>query len=248
MSKTKIGWCDAVINPVTGCTKVSSGCKNCYADAMFTRFARQWGSFNELRFHPKRLVEVPITQKKGLTIFVNSMSDMFHERMPLEWQNRIFDALVEYNQHKYIILTKRPAQMVAVLAMQEKRHAYGLNCHSHIYFGVSIEDADNLERLALLRIASEKLGIKTCVSFEPLLGPIYKFTDIYKPDWVIIGCESGKNKRPCEEEWIRDIAHDAILNEIPVFVKQMVIDGKKQTDMKMFPADLQYQMKPEGMR
>lgn len=247
MSKTKIEWCDEVLNPITGCTKVSLGCKNCYAESMFVRFAKQWGSFNELRFHPKRLEGKPLSQVKPLTIFVNSMSDMFHERMPFEWQIKVFGRLARYTQHKFIILTKRPKQMVAVLAMLENK---GINVRAdfqHIYFGVSIEDSDNLDRLALLRIANEKLGIKTVVSFEPLLGPIYDFTKIYKPNWIIIGCESGKDKRDCDVEWIRTLTHEGLMNGIPVFVKQMVIDGKMEKNKRMFPEDLRIQMKPEGM-
>lgn len=247
MSKTKIEWCDEVINPVTGCTKVSTGCKNCYAESMFVRFAKQWGSFNELRFHPKRLEGKPLSQIKPLTIFVNSMSDMFHERMPFEWQLKVFGSLARNTQHKFIILTKRPKQMVAILAMLEKQGMIAREHFQHIYFGVSIEDKDNLDRLALLRIASEKFGIKTCVSFEPLLGPIYNFTNIYTPDWIIIGCESGAGKRECDVEWIRTLTYDALLNDIPVFVKQMMIDGKMEKNIRMFPADLRYQMKPEGM-
>ena len=246
MSKTKIEWCDEVINPVTGCTKVSAGCKNCYAEAIFVRFAQQWGSFNDLRFHPKRLTGKPITQRKKLTIFVNSMSDLFHERMPIEWQNHIFNSLITHNQHNYIILTKRPTKMVAILAMLDS-HRKLREVANHIYFGVSIEDSHNLDRLAILRIASQKFGIKTVVSFEPLLGPIHNFPAIYKPDWIIIGCESGKEKRKCDIEWIRTIARDGLLHNIPVFVKQMIIDGKMEKNIRMFPDDLKIQMKPEGM-
>jgi protein gp37 len=211
MQKTKIEWADATWNPITGCTKVSEGCRNCYAERIFLNpqvlAANHMTSFNDIQFHPERLAD-PLEHEEPQTIFVCSMSDLFNERVPEETIKRIFDVMYLADQHTFLVLTKRAYRM-AELAPKFRWPA-------NIYAGVSVEDQRHLGRLDSLRKVPAALRF---VSFEPLLGPIPNI-DLTGIGWVIVGGESGPHRRKFDENWARDIRDQCVKAGIPFFYKQ----------------------------
>lgn len=242
--KTKIEWADRVWNPVTGCTKVSQGCKNCYAETMAKRF---WGSrkFSDIEFHEDRLNE-PLKWRKPSTVFVCSMSDLFHESVRFEWIDKIFDIISKCPQHQFLILSKRPKryieyfQFVCNQAVCSVEDVIASN-ESNIYWGVSIEDQnmadDRIPKLFELPVANR------FVSIEPMLGAIeldYRNSDYShnhltgefhcsgmnepifdnKLDWVIVGGESGNKARPMNPDWVYKIKNDCQDAGVPFFFKQ----------------------------
>ncbi len=212
---SEIEWTDATWNPVTGCTKVSRGCDNCYAERIAERFRGVKGHPYEqgfdLRLWPERL-NIPKTWKRGRLIFVNSMSDLFHKGIPREFKNSVFETMEEANQHIYQVLTKRSSLMRDYVNGRYKHNT----APPHIWLGVSVEDKTALTRVTHLRQANAKVRF---LSVEPLLGRIGRI-NLNGIHWVIVGGESGTNSRPIKLEWVREVRDQCIEKGVPFFFKQ----------------------------
>lgn len=228
MATTKIEWADKVWNPVTGCTKVSEGCRNCYAELMASRFWKD-RKFTEVRIHPERLGQ-PLDWGKPARVFVNSMSDLFHPDIPFEFIDEVFHIMRVADQHKYMILTKRPEIMLKFVAWQKKNSVRfdWKTAHKNIWLGVSVEDQKTADqRIPLLLETPAAVRFVSC---EPLLGEVDLKGWIYKNgmwvngqnriDWIIVGGESGKNARPMHPGWVRSIQDQCENAGVPFFFKQ----------------------------
>lgn len=208
---SSIEWTQSSWNPVTGCSKISEGCKNCYAERMALRL-KAMGQKNykygfNLTIH-EEMFDLPFRWKKPQIVFVNSMSDLFHESISFHIIERIFKTMNECRRHHFQVLTKR-AEVLS-------EYSGYLNWTSNIWMGVTVESNLHLDRIDCLR--ESKAQIKF-ISFEPLLGKIDTFncSDI---DWVIVGGESGSGCRKIEKEWVTKIRDICIDNSIPFFFKQ----------------------------
>jgi protein gp37 len=210
-ANTTIEWTDATWNPVRGCTKVSPGCKNCYALRFAERFrgvpGHPFESGFDLRLVPEKLEE-PLRWRAPRRIFVNSMSDLFHERIPVDYIRRVFDVMGRARRHQFQVLTKRSARLVELAA--------DLPWHDNVWMGVSVENQRYAARARALAYVPARVRF---LSVEPLIGPI--------PDlpldgihWVIVGGESGWQHRPIREEWVRDIRDQCEARDVPFFFKQ----------------------------
>jgi len=212
MKKTKIEWTEQTWNPSAGCSKVSSGCANCYAEVMAKRLQAMGiiGYENGFIFNivPERLYE-PYKIKKPTVFFVNSMSDIFHEHMPVEYLDMIFDVIRDTPQHTYQILTKRATRMYEYLS--EKK------IPENIWLGVTVENKiHGLPRIDYLR----KLNATVLfLSVEPLLEDLGEM-DLTNIDWVIVGGESGNKARPMDKSWVLNIKNQCNEKEIAFFFKQ----------------------------
>ena len=224
MAKTKIEWTDTVWNPTTGCTKISPGCNNCYAERMALRLhamgnKKYINGFN-LSMH-NDLVYKPLEWKSPKIIFVNSMSDLFHEDVSDNFIFRIFETMSEAYWHKFQILTKRSNRLIDL----DNKISWPKNA----WIGVSVENDSYLYRIKELQ------KIKTrnkFISFEPLLGKI-KDIDLNFIEWVIVGGESGPQSRKIEEEWVLHIRDECLKNETPFFFKQWGGVNKRKTGRKL---------------
>lgn len=203
--KTSIEWTDATWNPVTGCTKVSPGCKYCYAERIMERFGHQ--RFTDIILHPERL-DYPLRWRRPRRVFVNSMSDLFHEAIPDEFVQQVFEVMVRAEWHTFQILTKR-AERLAELAPR-------LPWPPNVWQGVSIETNQYTWRIAYLQRVPAAVRF---LSVEPLLGPISDLP-LDSIHWVIVGGESGPNHRSADAEWVRDLRDQCIRMHIPFFFKQ----------------------------
>jgi len=206
-----IEWTDATWNPVTGCSKISPGCKNCYAERMAKRL-KAMGQPNyvngfRVTVHP-HMLDLPLAWRKPRRVFVNSMSDLFHEDVPLEFIRRVFAVMAKAHWHQYQLLTKRSAR-----ALELDRH---LDWQPNIWFGVSIENAAYVHRIEDLRRTRARVRF---LSLEPLLGPLPAL-DLNGIDWVIVGGESGPRARPMKVEWVRQIRDQCLEAGVPFFFKQ----------------------------
>jgi protein gp37 len=233
---TKIKWTNETWNPVTGCTKISVGCAKCYAEKMHNRLKAMGLSkynhpFNEVRFHADELNRL-FDSKKNKIIFVNSMSDTFHQAVENSALDRIHDIIRANPQNIFQILTKRIA--TAQQYYKEK------DVIKNLWLGTSVECFEQSDRIDVLRKTNAALKF---ISFEPLLNDIGK-VDLTGIDWIIIGAESGSGKRKCHLNWIRNLVIQANSFNIPVFVKQLNIDGKIIKNKSLFPDDLQMQEIP----
>jgi protein gp37 len=212
---TAIEWTDATWNPVTGCTKISAGCDNCYAERFSERFRGVKGhpfeSGFDLTLRPERL-EQPLRWREPRMIFVNSMSDLFHKKVPKEFLARVFDTMEQANWHTYQILTKRSSPMRDFL---RKRYG-GTRGPSHMWFGVSVEDGSKKSRIR--HVQEAPAGIRF-LSIEPLIGRLGKI-DLIGIDWVIVGGESGPRARPMKPEWVREIRDQCVECGVALFFKQ----------------------------
>ena len=213
-SKTSIEWTDATWNPVTGCTKVSTGCDHCYAERFSERFRNvpnhPFSTGFDLTLRPERL-EQPLSWKKPRRIFVNSMSDLFQKEIPENYIDRVFDTMETADWHIYQVLTKRSS-----LLRNYTNRRYANKAPAHIWLGVSIEDRAALTRLRHLK--ETKASVRF-ISFEPLLealGPV----DLKGIHWVIVGGESGSHARPIEANWIREIRDQCSIHGAAFFFKQ----------------------------
>lgn len=191
-----IEWTHATWNPVTGCDKISPGCKNCYADRMSHRL-QAMGNPNykngfDLTLQP-HMINRPLEWKTPMRIFVNSMSDLFHKDVPLTYIQEVFDVMRQADWHQFQVLTKR-ADRLEELSTE-------LEWPSNVWMGVSVENADYTFRIDHLRATQARIKF---LSVEPLLGPIPNLK-LEKIDWVIVGGESGPGARPMEENWVLDI-------------------------------------------
>ncbi len=200
--KSNIEWTEATWNPVTGCTKISPGCKHCYAELLSMRLRamgqRKYANGFDVTLHERTLAD-PVRWKRPQMIFVNSMSDLFHDDVPDEYILRVFEAMHRAGHHTYQVLTKRSERLARIGDM--------LPWAPHIWMGVSVENADYVSRIDDLRATSAHLKF---LSVEPLLGPLPNL-DLRGIDWVIVGGESGPGARPMDEAWvtgIRDQCHE----------------------------------------
>ena len=208
--RSSIEWTEATWNPVTGCTKVSPGCAHCYAETFAERFRGVPGHPYErgfdLQLRPERL-EQPLTWKQPRMIFVNSMSDLFHEDIELAYIREVFKVMRKANWHTFQILTKRSQRMAEI--------APRLRWPDNIWMGVSVENQRWTRRVDDLRRVGAEVRFLSC---EPLLGPLQ--LDLREIDWVIVGGESGPRARPMKPEWARDIRRQCQDAGVAFFFKQ----------------------------
>lgn len=210
-AKSDIEWTDATWNPVTGCTKISPGCKNCYAERLAFRL-KEMGNVRykngfRVTLHPDQL-DLPLRWGKAKMIFVNSMSDLFHEDIPDEYIKKVFATMVKADWHIFQILTKR-AERLAKLAPQ-------LPWPAHVWQGVSVENQTYTKRVIALQKVPATVRF---LSVEPLLGPIANLP-LDGVHWVIVGGESGPRHRPIKPEWVREIRKQCRTAQVPFFFKQ----------------------------
>ena len=210
MQRSKIEWTDATWNPVTGCTQISPGCAHCYAKTFAERFRGVPGHPYEHGFEPQlrpERLDQPLRWTKPRTIFVNSMSDLFHEAVPDSYIHKVFEVMQAADQHRYQVLTKR-AERLAQLAPS-------LPWPDHIWMGVSVENQRWTSRIAPLRGTPAAIKFLSC---EPLLGPLE--LDLDGIDWVIAGGESGPGARPMHPDWVRAVRDQCLESGTPFFFKQ----------------------------
>ena len=208
---TAIQWTEMTWNPVAGCTKISEGCRNCYAERMAKRLqimgVAQYRNGFELTLVP-HVINDPLKWRRSRMVFVNSMSDLFHGDVPIDYIRKIFNVMAVTPQHTYQILTKRTGRL-AELASQ-------LPWTPNIWMGVSIESQDTMFRLDDLARVDAYVRF---ISFEPLLGPVSNL-DLSHISWVIAGGESGPRARPIMKQWVDSILTACRTNNIPFFFKQ----------------------------
>ena len=214
--KSSIEWTDATWNPIRGCTKISSGCAHCYAETFAERFRGVAGHPYEqgfdLRLVPEKLTQ-PFEWRNPRMIFVNSMSDLFHEGVPIDYIDKVTRVMQLANWHTYQVLTKRSKRMTNLLR-NRLRHAAG---ERHIWWGVSVENRkQGLPRMEHLRAAPVAVRF---LSIEPLLESLGQI-DLTGFDWVIVGGESGPGARPLQESWVLEIQEQCRDANVPFFFKQ----------------------------
>lgn len=230
--KSGIEWTNSTWNPVTGCTKVSAGCKNCYAE----KFAERWRGIPghpyeqgfDLRIWKERL-KIPFTWKKPRTIFVNSMSDLFHEEVPFSFIKRVFLVMETSPWHTFQVLTKRAERLLSL----SRKIAWPPN----VWVGVSLETSQYIWRIDYLREIPVAVRF---LSIEPLLGPI-RTLDLSRIDWVVVGGESGPAARPIAPAWVREVRDQCVEQGVPFFFKQWggvqrkkrgrILDGRTWDEM-----------------
>jgi len=210
-SRSSIEWTESTWNPLTGCTKVSPGCRHCYAERMARRL-QAMGQPNyvngfKLTLHEHAL-ELPLRRKKPQMIFVNSMSDLFHPDATLEFIQKTFDIMRRASWHTFQVLTKRSKRL---LELDQE-----INWPLNVWMGVSVENKDYQFRIDHLRQTGSHVKF---LSLEPLLGPLPNL-NLQGIDWVIAGGESGPGARPIEEEWVVDIKDQCLASHAPFFFKQ----------------------------
>jgi len=281
MGTTKIEWAEKTWNPVTGCTKIATGCTHCYAETLCRRFWKQWDRKSppnhfEVKLHPDRLNQ-PLGWKKPCRVFVCSMGDLFHEDVPLGFVDRVITHMRIANQHTYQILTKRPRRILEYLDYDVRRRGARLWWPEHIQFGVSVSTQADADRM-LPELLRTPAAVRF-VSMEPMIGPIeieqfiaqwrcpdchdWQHTSTYCDccdteqwenieaaekrglDWIIIGCESGPNRRPMELEWAIDLVSQGDAAGVPVCVKQIEVNGKVSHDPAEWDPVLQVREYPD---
>jgi protein gp37 len=212
---TEIEWTDATWNPVTGCTKIGPGCDHCYA----ARFAERWRGVEghpyeqgfDLRLWPNR-VEQPLKWRTPRRIFVNSMSDLFHKQVPLEFIDAVFATMERTEHHSYQVLTKRSSLMRRYVNRRYDKEP----APAHIWLGVSIENREHLSRIHHLKQVNATVRF---ISFEPLLGSIGA-VDLGGIAWAIVGGESGPSARPMNPDWARELRDQCLAQGVAFFFKQ----------------------------
>lgn len=208
---SSIEWTESTWNPVTGCTKISPGCKHCYAERMAERLQAMgqpnYANGFQLALQPQML-EVPLGWRKPQTVFVNSMSDLFHKDVPLTYITRVFDVMKRAHWHRFQVLTKRADRLAEV--------SPNLEWASNIWMGVSVETDKYRRRIDELRSTGAQTKF---LSIEPLLEPLPDL-DLRGIDWVIVGGESGPRARPMDPAWVTDIRDQCLRAAVPFFFKQ----------------------------
>jgi protein gp37 len=222
MSKTSIEWTEMTWNPVTGCSKISAGCKFCYAEVMSKRLkamgVEKYSNAFKLTLHESDL-NIPFDWKKPKIVFVNSMSDLFHEEIPVAFIQRIFRVMKENPQHVFQILTKR----ADVLLKYDKK---GLLEWTHnIWRGVTVENDKVMKRIELLKATKARIKFLSC---EPLLSDLPGL-NLKGIDWVIVGGESGRSPRPMKKEWVKNIKNECKRTDVAFFFKQWGGTNRKKT-------------------
>lgn len=241
---SKIEWTEVTWNPVTGCTKISPGCSHCYAERMAYRFAGLHGfpkrpNHFDVVLHPDRL-EQPLKWRKPKLVFVNSMSDLFHKDVPLEFIQRAFEVMCQASRHTFQILTKRSDRLRDLNDQ--------INWPDNVWMGVSVETPDYLSRVDHLRSTNAKVKF---LSLEPLLAPL-PHLNLQNIDWVIVGGESGPGARPILEKWVIDIRDQCIATSTSFFFKQWGgvnkkrkgrnLNGRTWDDMPVLQVGLDFQV------
>ena len=211
MAQSSIEWTDATWNPTTGCNKISAGCKNCYAERMSKRLmamgVAKYNNGFEITLH-EDVLEVPLAWRKPQRIFVNSMSDLFHEEIPEDFVQRVFSVMEQAYWHQFQVLTKRSQRLLEL--------ASRIDWPQNVWMGVSVENTDYTFRIDHLRQTNAHVKF---LSLEPLLGPLPNL-NLDGIDWVIVGGESGPNARPMLEEWVTEIRDQCVSADVPFFFKQ----------------------------
>ena len=235
---SKIEWTDATWNPVTGCSKISPGCKHCYAARMAKRLQAmgqpKYRNGFAVTSHPDAL-DAPLGWKRPRRIFVNSMSDLFHDDVEDDFIQSVFRTMTAADWHQYQVLTKRPGRVVDI---EDVGLLYGtLPWPAHIWLGASVESADYVHRIDLLQQTGAAVKF---LSLEPLLGPLPDL-NLDGIDWVIVGGESGPGARPMDADWARDIRDQCGAAGVPFFFKQWggvfkkrngrLLDGRRWDEM-----------------
>ncbi|MFT3846440.1 MAG: phage Gp37/Gp68 family protein [Lacibacter sp.] len=219
MAQSSIEWTEMTWNPTTGCNKISAGCKHCYAEVMAKRLQAmgidKYKDGFELRMHESAL-NVPYSWKSQKVVFVNSMSDLFHKDVPLEFIKNVF-AVMNDTPHIYQVLTKRSD----ILLKYHKE----LKWTPNIWMGVSVENDKVKNRIDDLRKTNAHTKFLSC---EPLIGPLHKL-NLKKINWVIVGGESGRSPRPMHEDWVLDIQQQCENAGVSFFFKQWGGTNKKKT-------------------
>lgn len=222
MAQSRIEWTELTWNPITGCTKISAGCKFCYAEVMSRRLkamgVEKYDKGFKLALHPTVLAE-PYSWKNPKIVFVNSMSDLFQKNVSIEFIQKVFTVMNENPQHVFQVLTKR-----ADILLQYDQ-AKLLKWTHNIWMGVSVEDARVKDRIRLLKKTKAKVKFLSC---EPLIGPLQKM-NLKKIDWVIVGGESGRKPRPMNVDWVLDIKGQCEKEDVAFFFKQWGGTSKKKT-------------------
>lgn len=220
MAKSSIEWTEMTWNPTTGCNKLSAGCKFCYAEVMTRRLKgmgqEKYSQGFKLRLHPDA-VSIPYTWKKPQLVFVNSMSDLFHKNVPLEFVQSVFQVMNDTPQHRYQVLTKRGDVLEA--------YAPFLDFSPNIWIGVSVEDDKVLDRIDHLRKVEAHIRF---LSLEPLIAPLPNL-NLDGIHWVIVGGESGTRPRPIRVSWVQDIRRQCKKAGVPFFFKQWGGRNKKES-------------------
>jgi protein gp37 len=216
---SNIEWTESTWNPLTGCTKVSPGCKHCYAERLAMRL-QAMGQSNyvngfKLALHEQALT-LPLRWKKPQIIFVNSMSDLFHEDVPPEFIQKVFEVMCRAHWHTFQVLTKRSKRLAEL--------APNINWPPNVWMGFSVENQDYTFRIEHLQQTGAYIKF---LSLEPLLGPLSNLP-LHNIDWVIVGGESGPGARPMTEKWVIDIKNQCQQAQVPFFFKQWGGVRKKQ--------------------
>jgi len=210
-ARSSIEWTESTWNPVTGCTKVSPGCKHCYAERMALRLRAmgqpKYAHGFKLTMH-EDVLEAPLRWKKPQMIFVNSMSDLFHKDVPLEFVQKVFDIMRRASWHTFQVLTKRSERLLEL--------DQNINWPPNVWMGVSVENDDYTFRIDHLRQTG---ALVKFLSLEPLLEPLPNL-DLHNIDWIIVGGESGPGARSMREEWVIDIRDQCLTAHVPFFFKQ----------------------------
>lgn len=222
MAQSSIEWTELTWNPTTGCDKISPGCKFCYAEVMSRRLkamgVEKYQNNFQISAHEHEL-QTPYTWKKSRMVFVNSMSDLFHKDVPIEFIQRVFRVMRENPQHVFQILTKR-----ADLLLYYDKEGY-LEWSHNIWMGVSVENKTFMKRIDLLRQTNARTKFLSC---EPLIGPLPNL-NLTGIDWVIVGGESGRTPRPMKKQWVMEIKEQCESSNIAFFFKQWGGTNKKKT-------------------
>jgi len=222
--KTRIEWTESTWNPVTGCTKISAGCEHCYAERMARRLQAMgkhaYRNGFSVTLHEDK-VDLPLRWREPQMIFVNSMSDLFHQKVPAEFIRKVFDVMREASHHRFQVLTKRARRMAQFGATIE--------WPDNVWAGVTVENEDCRFRMDHLK---EVPGRVKFVSFEPLLTALPNL-DLEGIDWVIVGGESGPGARPMQAAWATDIRDQCLDAGVPFFFKQWGGVAKKRAGRKL---------------
>lgn len=221
--RSAIEWTEATWNPVAGCSKVSPGCAHCYAETISLRFghsSRPWTPRNaaeNVQLHPERL-DQPLKWRRPRLVFVNSMSDLFHELVPESFIAEVFQRMAAAPQHTFQILTKRPERMREIVGrLYRSASNFGDVPLRNVWLGTSIENARFVDRADAVRDTPATVRF---ISAEPLLGPLADSLDLTDIDWLIVGGESGARHRPMRVEWARDLRDQCNDEEVAFFFKQ----------------------------
>ena len=211
MSTSKIEWTESTWNPLTGCTKISPGCKHCYAERMSHRLKamgqEKYQNGFQLTLH-EEVLEDPLSWKKPQMIFVNSMSDLFHKDVPIEFILKAFDIMRRAHWHTFQVLTKRAERLLEL--------DHQIKWPKNVWMGVSVENQDYKGRIDCLRDTHARVKF---LSLEPLLGPLHAL-NLTNMDWVIVGGESGPKARSLKLEWVTNIRDQCLQANVPFFFKQ----------------------------